>query len=746
MSVTPINYAGLNPLIIPVMDIGKERPGLGYDDLNDLRHPVVMIVQLNSQEYRPGDLLSLYWDNKSVAGQQFTLSYQDFEDGFLAFNVPIGLILDPARPVENKKVETYYTVYDQQSGSTTRSASRTILIKTPPPGGTDTDPSTPFLNDGLAKAVISPSGTINDPNKPVTVTVAPWKYMAEGDVLTVFWNGVELQQAPLLASEVGKPKVIAIALADLIEGGDGDPVNVNYDIRDIVDNYSLVSPPATVKVEIDPTAPPAPRIKVDGVPVTIIDLDTLGDKDVNAEIPNSTAHKGGYVTLTWLGRDAEGKEQRYESARTPITDDNFNLEINIPNAEVVAIAGGSAVVSYLLEPASGQQRHSRSTTVTIKGVPVRLEAPVIDEANGSVISPATNATVRIKPYASKALDDLITLKWQGTTQAGSALDYTEDYSVEAGEEQQDTLFLVDNRYLAPLVNGSLVVSYEVVSAESGNSAFSKTTPYVVSGEVLLPPPTVDNAPGDVFDPTAFPNGTTVRVDGAGGALKRNDNVTLHWTGPTTAGTASRSFNVVRDNQSLNWPVAASVITPSVGKEVDVRYDVRRASGGSDSSLVKIIRIVGRSASVITEDFTGQPAGMIVSGRSIATPYTTITFESGGGQLGFPPNDAATIPGPVAVPRLHVCFQQSGGSLAKQSVLIDLKRNCTRVECDITAAGDAGGTTLYLLDENKAAIKERKLDKASYQHYDSEPSSVLIRFIRIVGDRDWSHWDNIKMTF
>lgn len=464
----------LNPLIIPVMDYGSARPGLGYDDLNDPARPLVMQAFLNPLDYYLGDFITLYWGTEIV--QTFTLEQPHFENGFMGFSVPLSYL-------QGTEGVTHYTVHNFSSGLTTPSSSRTVLIKRLPPGGLDTDLATPYMNDRLSLAVISPPGEINDQTPLVTVTIAPWEYMAEGDVLTVMWNGVRLRQPALPAAEVGKAQIITIPKETLIEGGDGDPVTVNYEIRDIVDNYSLVSRPSRVRVIVDPNAPFPPLIKVNGIPVTLIDLASLGDRDVQVEIPSARLTPGDMITLNWLGRTADGGERIITLGPEPVPAGGFNLEFTVTNADILIIAGGGAIVSYHIKPLVGPEKTSRSSTITVNGQPARLEAPTLKEAVGSVIDPGVvppTATVVIKPYSGKAVGDFITLLWSGTTENGIPLILTPDYTVRAGEENDEYLFLVDKKHIDALANGSLTLRYTVLSSITKLETVSETASYTVS--------------------------------------------------------------------------------------------------------------------------------------------------------------------------------------------------------------------------------------------------------------------------
>jgi hypothetical protein len=682
----------LRPLIIPVMDYGTPRPGLGHDDLNDPLVPVVLHAQLTIQEYAPGFFATLYWDDVQV--QQVILEESHFVNGFVAFNVLPIYIHEPEGDV-------YYTMFDPLADSTVPSEHRTVRVKLSIPGGTDTDTSTPYLNDNLAPPVVNPN-EITDPTTLVTVTVLPWVNMFAGDELVVMWSGFRLVQPPLPAGQVGQPQVIIIPRA-VLERGDGDALVVNYEIRDIVNNYSLVSPPAFAKVIVDPNAPQAPVVLVNDQEVSLIDLVALGSNNVLVFIPIYPGIAiGDDITLTWLGKTPDGVAVTVVLGPEKITSIGINHKFFVPNADVVAIAGGSAVLNYSIKPVSGGvTRGSKSTTVNVNGVAVQLPAPVVDEAHGSLIldpaQVAAFATVRIKPYIGKAFGDIAYLLWEGKTQAGAALVYTDDYSVGPNEEKLDITFPVAKSNVDPLVNGSLNVSYQVRFFSLGKNVQSPVTTYRVVGSASLPAPTVDNAPGDIFDPDLNPSGTTVHVNGVAAALKVGDQVTIYWNGVGAGGSASRPFLIATDGQNLNWPIAPTVIDPSRNGQVSVRYEVIRAAGGMQPSDVRTLQI---RASSLNEDFEPYPIGDIPV--SIQLNLMKVTLYAGPGTCQIA-NDTATCLNLRAGKYLGF-----GGSTGNASVYFDLNASYSAVDF-VLLPHPQGHIDMALYDESLDFIRTERFE-------------------------------------
>ena len=77
---------------------------------------------------------------------------------------------------------------------------------------------------------------------------------------------------------------------------------VSYEIRDIVDNYSLKSQPATVNLNFDPNALPSPLLLNADEQTNPIDLVRLGSDDAQVLVSTAMLLRDDAVYLTWVGR------------------------------------------------------------------------------------------------------------------------------------------------------------------------------------------------------------------------------------------------------------------------------------------------------------------------------------------------------------------------------------------------------------------------------------------------------------
>jgi hypothetical protein len=132
---------------------------------------------------------------------------------------------------------------------------------------------------------------------------------------------------------------------------------------------------------------------------------------------------------------------------------------DIPNAHLKSIAGGSAAVRYtLVQNGAPANRESETTNVIITSLPVVLTAPLVVEANGTLVLDLAQisgsaVTVMIAARVGQRAGDRVILNWAGTPQVFNPetpfapVDYTDEYVVQPGGEQNPITFSVPLEYL-----------------------------------------------------------------------------------------------------------------------------------------------------------------------------------------------------------------------------------------------------------------------------------------------------------
>jgi hypothetical protein len=623
----------LNPLVFTDFVDTDENPrrGLGYHQLYDPTAFIGLLASLPDIP-RTGDIVTLYWGINEV--QRYEITDAMTEKGYLSFLVSTVWAQPPGDIV-------FYTLYDPFNDLTSKSPERFIDVDRKPPGGLDPDTDT-AINERLAECAVHPSN-IQDENEIVIVTVPRWIDAALGDELTVMWNNARInfpkldQQA--YARLIAEGKVDVLVPPDVLQAAGSSPnLLVNYEIRDFVDNYSLVSLPTFVDVDIEPGALLAPLVREADPGTLVLDLAHLGNSDGHVDIPFFLGDgKSPYtVKLIWIGKTANATIELKLDDQTVQNPGFEHAVFEIPNARLKEIAGGSAVLHYtLIQTGDPIEKKSRKSTITLTGVPVPLLAPAVQEASGTVIDiglltgPILHVIIPL--YIGKKAGDTISLIWSGLPSTGGPANYVDDVIVQLQEEQLPHVFEVNREHIDPLPGGTLKVNYQVL---------------------------------------------------------------------------------------------------------------RVAATSPENSEVSQYNVIG--ASSITEDFTGQSPQLIKAGGAINTTKLHINFLSGEGFAGFPERDVPpTDPGPLAVPFLHICYQNPDINPGTQTIEIAFLKACKKIDCDIY--GSNAATTITLLDANGAGIYNGSPPGQPHYHFSHTAAGPIIQKMRIVAVRDWTYWDNFVMT-
>jgi hypothetical protein len=590
------SITALNSLVFTDINDSPDNPrlGLGYHQLYDPTALIGLVAKLPDVT-RVGDTITLYWD--SAIAQTYYLDQPTIDKGWLSFNVSPSRIFDP-------QGEVYYTLYDNEADDLQTSLVRTIAVNRRVPGGLDPDTDT-AINEQMVPCTVSPD-PVSNPAAVVTVSIPVWINQEIGDELTVMWNNIRVAHPALAA--LG-PQNIVIPRDVLEAGGSSDKLLVNYEIRDIVDNYSLVSPSTYVRVEIDPDALPAPRVDEADRTTLILDLDALGDNDAHVSIPSYLGNGNPYVvTLTWVGKTPTAEIILNLAPQTVGDPDFDHATFIIPNAHLKLIAGGSAVVRYsLVQQGDTETKQSKTTSITLTGLPVELAPALVKEAAGSAVIDlglvtGDSVTVGIAAYTGQSAGDKILLSWKGTPTAGGPVNYTDDYTIMAGEELLETTFIVLRENLDPLADGTLELTYQVVFSATGNTQNSASTTYQIKAAIAAtyPAPTVKDAPSGVLDPMTALAGATMTVAYADMLL--TDTIVPIWDGKNDV----VAWQLGNASKSVDFLIPINVVAASLGKTFGVSYGVLRGTEvlSSDELPLTVSPLpdseLGKSRPVVTE--------------------------------------------------------------------------------------------------------------------------------------------------
>ncbi|WP_442107549.1 hypothetical protein [Pseudomonas sp. NUPR-001] len=554
----------------PRIPTAEGNGGIRLKDISDPNVPVQVLITAYPQML-VNDTVELFWNGRLVDTRLVTEEH--IEQGSVTLNVPSLAIQDGTPPV-------HYLITSAIGGNVRKSFPLDIRVKTNVPGGTDPIPSTPEVNENLLAVTGVPVLVEDADADRIVATVPPYLNMTEGDRINLSWGGYFVEHL-VTAPEVNQPIALPVSRAIIEQAGAG-PVVVEYEVRDIVNNWSLWSNKFHVDVEVGAGLLRAPDAldAVDGK----LDLDKLGGSDASVRVRSydGMAEKDE-ISLSWLGRPpVGGPVEHTDSFTVPEKGDGLPTEFKVPNAIVKASAGGTVAIKYSVSSSRGQQ-HSKRTSFEVIGEAQRLPAPDVEQAPGDELEldnlPPSGATVRILPYPNMDDGDRLVLFVRGQDANGSPSSDSFPKDITQNEVGEPVYLFVPKAFITPLLDGSLSLHYQVRGNESDTRVLK-----VVGQIANLTEPSVNGVQDALLDPDTVVSGTQAVVPNYQGKAI-NDTITLSWAGLAEA-SFTNSIKVTPDN--LGFPISFSVaytpyIIGNLNTQVRVSYQVQRASGGSGGS-------------------------------------------------------------------------------------------------------------------------------------------------------------------
>lgn len=578
MSTSPLS------LILPAPHVlSHYSHGVGDTDVADPSKPLEVLIGplFLSQQ----DRIDLYWGDNNEIIDTYTHS-PDAPDTNGVFSLYVDIRwIKPGTPA----VRYIYTPFP--GGIPEHSPSTIVTVKLSIPGGRDPDPGTPYENEKLQLPTVKPTGVITSP-EGVSVTVQPYENMIEGDLLSVYWQGIKIALPPLQADQAGRPVVVDIPRDTVIEAGDSENIVVRYDIRDVVSNWSRFSFPAYVEVEAGnstlpaPIAPQAPNME--------LDLDKLSGADVQTLVlSNPDIAIGDTINFIAERNTAEGIALEPYTASKVVNIPGSFVEFLIPNEQFQPIAQGRARFKYIVSKVSGVQLRSKSLSLTILGEFQELALPIVPAAVNGLLDPTLqNVQVQVPAYYFMADGHEVTLAWMGKTANGANVMHEEVKNLTHGDVGKTLQFLVPDEKVIALAGGTLEVYYTVTTFAK-DFFKSPVLPLLVdtNSNDPLPGPLVDNVNEDgVLDPENVVLEAVVRVLPYP-AMATGDKVTLRWDGRTAQGSYS-TYTVINSgtvNKEVIFRVPRSYVVANINGTVEVWYDVQKG-GRTQASIKRIITV------------------------------------------------------------------------------------------------------------------------------------------------------------
>ncbi len=543
--------------------------GIGDVDVADPTKSLEVLI--GPIDMHPKDRIDLYWGTHNDPVDHYTHS-PDAPDTNGIFSLYVG-----TQWIEQGTVGVQYSYTPFPSNTAEMSLPSDVIIKLAIPGGRDPDPSTPYENDALLKPTVLPLGIITSP-EGVSVTISPYLNMALGDNVTLSWSGELISHRLTSEGHIGKPIVIPVPEHVIETAGDSDMLEVRYEIRDVVNNWSRWSQPAYAEVEAGNSSLPAPVAPQ--AANLILDLDKLEGASIQAlVVPNPQIAHGDEVTLVLQRNTAEGIElEPYTSIEMAQNPSDF-VEFLLPFEQFLPIAQGRARLKYTVKKATGVMLRSKSLSLTIIGEPQQLQPPTIPAAIDNVLDPASrNVSALIPPYYFMADGNDVTLVWAGKTAGGANVMHEELRTLNRDDIGKVLAFRIPQDKISVLAGGSVQVYYTV---NTFMRAFFKSPVLDLSvshdTSAPLPAPVVDHVDAEgVLDPEDLVLEAKVRIQPYNG-MEAGDKVIVHWVGRSPEGDFSTytTINSGTVNREIIFRVLKSVVLASINTQVRVWYEVER---------------------------------------------------------------------------------------------------------------------------------------------------------------------------
>lgn len=570
-----------NPLPRPTI-LSHNAGGVGDVDVADPTR--LLEVLIGPIDMNPKDRIDLYWGAYKEPVDTYTHS-PDAPNTNGVFSLYVETYW-----IKPGVTEVRYTYTPFPSDIPEMSESTSVIVKLDVPGGRDPDPDSPYQNEGLLKPTVLPPGIITSPTG-VTVTIAPYLNMEVGDKITVSWNGEFILHIIDSADQLGHPVVVEVPRSIIEMAGDSDMLEVRYEIRDIVNNWSRWSLPTFVEVEAGHSSLPAPVAPQ--APNMLLDLDRLAGNPVQALVLTYPQMAGSdEITLVVERNTAEGMAlEPFVMTKTVQNPSSF-VEFFVPFEQFLPITQGRARLKYTVEKASGGMQRSKSLSLTIIGQVQSLQAPSVPAAQDGVLDPASrHVTAQVPPYYFMADGNDVTLVWAGKTASGANVHYEELRTLSRDDVGKTLEYPIPRDKVSALAGGTVQVYYTITTFAR---AFFKSP--VLDLRVSLdtsqplPSPRVDGVSADgVLDPANIGPEAIVRIQPYTGMAIR-DKVTVHWEGRAPEGVYS-TYTVLNSGtvgREVVFRVLKSIVVASLNAQVNVWYEVERAGQTFRSSRLAFV--------------------------------------------------------------------------------------------------------------------------------------------------------------
>ena len=521
-----------------------------------------------------GDRVTYVWKGfRNGESASFLTDFHDVTEGDvtpvkkpLVFAVPKA----EAEALEGGTLEIYYKV--DLYGQGEQPPSPTLTLEVGEGAGLLPAPTVDHVVDGVLDPADAPLGT----KVRLTVMRDLLGVSARGllayDTVRVFWNGDggSNSYSDAIRFTPGREAVFTID-AKYITGNEGFTVSVHYELEGAGETPK---PSKVLPVRVGAALElAAPTLKE--APGNVLDpLEALAALTLVVPTPLGPAD---LLSVVWVGGDGG----RYATDPAPVSE--TGQSVALPLTLVAYSLGKTAKISYAVTRGGNPPVISPEQAVAVQAIPqASLPVPYIlqaeDEGQGDTLSLGdlveNGAYARVALWPHVAAGQRLWLRLSGKNEGGAdvSLVIWSGKTVENADIQRGYVaYAVAYDALKNLAEGSALrmyfaVNFSKINDEANAAAFPERA-YTV---IVLAPPTLKEAAGNVLDPLAALAALTLVVPTA---LEPADLLSAVWVAADGARYATEPKPVSEVGQALALPV--SLVAYSLGKTVQISYAVTR---------------------------------------------------------------------------------------------------------------------------------------------------------------------------
>jgi hypothetical protein len=204
----------------------------------------------------------------------------------------------------------------------------------------------------------------------------------------------------------------------------------------------------------------------------------------------------------------------------------------------------------------------------------------------------------------------------------------------------------------------------------------------------------------------------------------------------------QTLEITQVPANFSWDIPNDKVTPD--SKVTVIYEQLRGGEVIAVSRAAEATVIGKTPTIITENFDSLPRQEVTVGGAILTPVMTIRFLSGEGRLAIAPTDHPVYPDVPGIRErnfLNIGFETSG----RQTVELELLRGCEKVSFWYFWINEAVALDFY---DSKGTLLDRKLlvvEPFSEPKYFEFAGIDIRKIVLTVPVVDWVGFDFFSFT-